>query len=101
MDVIHHIGLPCSNIEETSQWYCNNFNCSILYKDHDWCMIQFGNIQLALVNPEKHSTHIAFEHLLPNMFGITKKHRDGSVSAYNKDPAGNTIEYVKIREKRG
>ncbi|MBK9169334.1 MAG: VOC family protein [Bryobacterales bacterium] len=94
LDPIDHIALPSADIAATVEWYKNNFQCSVVYQDPTWAMLEFGNIKLAFVTPGQHPAHIAFVRENAEAFGPLKTHRDGTRSTYAADPGGNTIEIM-------
>jgi len=94
---IDHIAFQVENPILAAEWYSNNFAASILHADETWSFIQFDNIKMAFVIKEQHPAHIAFED--PDLKS-GKKHRDGSISIYKKDPFGNFYEIIKYPEKK-
>jgi|TARA_R100000742_G_C4249116_1_gene67623 catechol 2,3-dioxygenase-like lactoylglutathione lyase family enzyme len=94
MEKIDHIAIVVTNIAEAVRWYTNKFDCKVTYEDKSWAELQFDNIKLALVLPQDHPAHIAFE---SDDWGpdTPTKHRDGSESVYDHDTFGNIIEYIK------
>jgi len=94
---IDHIAFQVKNPRLAAEWYSNNFNAEILYIDETWAFIQFENIKMAFVIKEQHPVHIAFED--PSLTA-GKRHRDGSISIYKKDPFGNFYEIIKYPEKK-
>ena len=97
--VIDHIAIQVDNIKESVDFYCDEFNSSVIYQDDTWAFLQFDNIKLALVIQDEHPYHIAFEvDMLPHTENV-KKHRDGSISRYIKDPSGNSIELIKYPQE--
>ena len=58
-------------------------------------MLNYDNISLALVLPDMHPPHIAFEKLNAEDYGKLKDHRDGTSSVYIKDPSNNAVEILK------
>ena len=91
---IDHIALQVNNINESVNYY-KEYGASVIHQDDTWAFLQFDNIKLALVIEDEHPYHIAFEvDMLPHTENV-KKHRDGSISYYVKDPSGNTIEIIK------
>ena len=95
MDKIHHIAIEVNNIKDSIDWYRKNTKCEISYQDDTWAMISYDNISLALVLPNTHPPHIAFEKHNAEDFGKLKLHRDGTASVYIKDPSDNAIEILK------
>tara|TARA_B100000470_G_C19586354_1_gene300150 strand:+ start:384 stop:533 length:150 start_codon:yes stop_codon:yes gene_type:complete len=49
MDKIHHIAVQVENLKESLAWYIQEFDVEIIYQDDTWAMLQFENMQLALV----------------------------------------------------
>lgn len=58
-------------------------------------MLQFKNINLALVMPEQHPPHIAIECTDAHQFGAITKHRDGTESVYITDSEDNVLEVMQ------
>lgn len=98
LDNIHHLGLQVDNIGQSLSWYVSNFSCEIIYQDDSWALLKFGNISLALVQPNQHPSHFAVIRENLEIYGLPKKHRDGTSSVYIKDPSGNNIEMLKLSE---
>ncbi len=94
LDSLHHIAVLTHNLKESLRWYRDHFRCEVVYEDDTWAMIQFANVQLALVVPEQHPPHLGF--MVPNAerFGPMKTHRDGTQSTYIADPSGNVVEML-------
>ncbi len=76
------------------EWYTQTFKCQVKYQDSTWALLEFGNIQLALVVPEQHPPHTAFVSDEAEKYGTLKTHRDGTRSCYLTDPAGNSVEIL-------
>ena len=98
MDKIHHIAIEVKNIKESISWYKKNTNCEISYEDDTWAMLNYDNISLALVLPNMHPPHIAFEKNNAEKYGKLKLHRDGTSSVYIKDPSNNAVEMLKSKK---
>ena len=97
---IDHIALKSDNPRQSAEWYCDNFEATMLYADDSWALIEFENIKMAFVVPEQHPEHFAF---LVDSFELGEKineHRDGSLSVYKQDPWGNSYELIKYPEKK-
>ena len=99
MDKIHHIAIQVKNIEESVNWYKENFDVEVSYQDKTWAMINFENTALALVIPEEHPFHFAIETKQVESFGTPKKHRDGTSSVYIKDIDGNNLEMLELPDE--
>lgn len=96
LDSLHHIAISVheKSIAEMVDWYREQFRCEVAYQDETWAMLQFANVQLALVIPGQHPPHLGFENPRAEEFGELKTHRDGTRSIYISDPAHNTIEIM-------
>lgn len=97
MDKIHHIAIQVKDLQETLQWYQQNYDCNVSYQDESWAMIDFENTSLALVSPEQHPYHFAIEADDAEKYGELTPHRDGTASIYIKDPSGNHVEMLKVK----
>ena len=91
MDKINHIAITVTNIKHATNWYTENFNCKIKEEYDNWVLLEFDNIDLALVLPHEHPPHIAF--VDKSIKG--EKHKDGSEYIYDHDTFGNIIERIK------
>ena len=99
MDKIHHIAIEVNSIEETIEWYKKHSRCKVSYQDKTWALLKYENISLALVLPDTHPPHIAFEKPNAEEYGSLKMHRDGTSSIYLKDPSNNAVEMLKLPKK--
>ena len=97
MEKIDHIAIVVTNINHAVKWYTDHHNCKVNYKDNSWAELQFDNIKLALVLPQDHPAHIAFE---DDTVVDGEKHRDGSESIYEHDTFGNIIERIKYEKSK-
>ena len=98
MKTIDHIAIVVDNIKESIAYYVVEHQARILYCDKSWGLLQFKNVNLALVLEGEHPPHIAFEvdeieNKYPT-YGMLQ-HRDGSISKYIEDPSGNHIEIIE------
>ena len=96
MEKIDHIALVVSNVSKAVRWYESNRDCKIKYQDDTWALLEFDNIDLALVSASEHPPHIAF---VDESIQNGTKHRDGSESIYDHDGFGNIIEKIKYPKK--
>lgn len=96
---LDHIALQVKDPIKAAEWYQENFDAKIIYKDETWSFVEFDNVKLAFVVKNQHPMHIAFE---VESFGEDKpkKHRDGSSSVYKRDPFGNIYELIKYKEEK-
>ena len=93
-DSVHHVAISVPDIAAAVAWYCKMFRCSIVYQDETWAILQFANVQLALVIPGEHPPHIGFATPGAADFGELRMHRDGTRSVYISDVGGNAIELL-------
>lgn len=95
-DKLHHIAISVheKTIAQMVDWYREQFRCEVVYQDETWAMLQFANVQLALVIPDQHPPHLGFETPRAEEFGELRLHRDGTRSIYVSDPAHNTVEMM-------
>ena len=94
-DTLHHIAIQVKNIQRAVEWYTVKFKVKVSYQDDTWAMLQFKNINLALVLPEQHPPHVAIESPDADQFGTLTKHRDGTESIYITDSEDNVLEVMK------
>jgi catechol 2,3-dioxygenase-like lactoylglutathione lyase family enzyme len=94
LDAIHHVAITTPDTDEAVDWYIKTFHCTIDYQDETWALLNFANIQLALVAPHQHPAHIAFVNSEADQYGSVVAHRDGSRSVYTTDPFSNAIEMM-------
>lgn len=94
LDRIAHVAISVHQLAPAVAWYTSTFRCKVAYQDATWALLDFDNLQLALVMPEQHPPHIAFTHAHAERFGALKTHRDGTRSTYVSDPAGNSVEIM-------
>ena len=97
-DTIQHVAVVVPNIQQAIAWYTTTFNCTINYQDDTWALLDFANIQLALVTPGQHPAHIAVIDANAEKFGPLQRHRDGTRSIYITDPFGNAVELIAAQE---
>ena len=93
---IHHTAICVDDINKAIAWYCSKLKFEIEYEDDTWALLSFENSKIALVLPEQHPPHVAFEHKMASDFGELTEHRDGTASVYISDPFGNTIELLEL-----
>jgi len=94
LDRIVHVAISVRELAPAVAWYTSTFRCKVSYQDATWALLDFDNLQLALVIPEQHPPHIAFTNPHAERFGVLKTHRDGTRSTYVRDPAGNSVEIM-------
>ena len=95
MERIDHVAIVVNNITRAVKWYTQNRDCKVKYQDDSWALLQFENIDLALVLPADHPPHLAFQDTTIS----GDKHRDGSEYIYDHDTFGNIIEKIKYKKK--
>lgn len=94
LDSLHHVAISVRDVAQAVDWYARTFRCRVVYQDATWAMLQFANVQLALVVPEQHPPHLGFVTPNAETHGELKTHRDGTRSIYVADPAGNPVELL-------
>jgi len=94
LDRLHHVAISVDDIAESVDWYTGTLNCRVAYQDDTWALLDFDNVQLALVSRHQHPPHIGFFRPDAERFGRLKPHRDGTRSVYIEDPAGNSVEIL-------
>ena len=94
LDRVHHIAISVTDVPAAVAWYTGAFRCTVAHQDPTWALLDFENIQLALVIPDQHPPHIAFSTPDASRFGELKTHRDGTRSTYVRDPSANSIEIM-------
>jgi catechol 2,3-dioxygenase-like lactoylglutathione lyase family enzyme len=95
MDPLHHVAIPVKEVARAVAWYRENFDCRVEYQDATWALLEFANLRLALVVPDQHPPHIAFERNDAERYGSLTPHRDGTRSVYIEDSEGNAVEILK------
>lgn len=94
LSAVDHLAIIVKDIGYSVNYYQENFNCKIKFQDSTWAMIQFENINLALVTEDEHPNHFAIvDPSIENDKNI-KFHRDGIGYIYQQDPDGNYIELL-------
>tara|TARA_B100000965_G_C19332534_1_gene643631 strand:- start:177 stop:491 length:315 start_codon:yes stop_codon:yes gene_type:complete len=96
LSTIDHLAIIVNNIQTSVEYYTENYNCKVKHHDGTWAMLQFGNINLALVLEDEHPNHFALvdRSLLEKYPEKIKYHRDGIGYIYKEDPSGNHIELL-------
>ena len=76
---IDHLAIIVNDIASSVEFYTENYNCSVKHQDETWAMLQFSNINLALVLEDEHPNHFALvDRSLPEKYpDKIKYHRDG------------------------
>ena len=49
MEKIDHIAIVVNNINRGVDWYTKNRDCKVKYQDSSWALLEFQNVDLALV----------------------------------------------------
>ncbi len=98
MDRIHHVAITVEDIDSALAWYSDRFHFLVEWKDDSWALLRFDNIALALVLPDQHPPHVAFETDDVSAFGTPTPHRDGTASVYVRDNHNNVVEYLSVPE---
>lgn len=95
LDRIHHVAVVVGDVDKSARWYAERFCCEVVYRDETWALLQFGNLQVALVSAGEHAAHLAILRKNASRFGKVRTHRDGVRYVYIMDPSGNTVEVVE------
>jgi|TARA_S200000501_G_C20548181_1_gene623199 hypothetical protein len=98
MKRIDHIALVVDEPRLAAKWYQLNFDADLLYMDDTWAFVELENVKIAFVVKGQHPPHFAIEVEEFDEEDVVKFHRDGSCSAYKKDPWGNIYELIKYPE---
>ena len=100
---LDHIALNVYNISESVSWYVEYFKAHVVYQDLSWAMLEIGDTKMALTQASQHPPHIAFrvdsDLLFPCKPSEIRVHRDGSRYYYQRDPDGNTIEWIRYPDQ--
>ena len=59
LSLIDHLAIVVNDVSKSVEYYSKNFICNIKFKDDTWSLLEFQNINLALVTQEKHPNHFA------------------------------------------
>ena len=94
LSYVDHLAIVVESIPQSVKYYYLHFNCKVRYKDSTWAMLEFENINLALVSKHEHPNHIAIidKKIMKNK--AIQFHRDGIGYLYIKDPDSNYIELI-------
>jgi extradiol dioxygenase family protein len=96
---IDHIALLVDDLEIAENWYLENLDAVVEFKDQYYTRLRLHNTCIALID----KTRYPYEHIailieniedLPTERGEVVKHRDGTIGVYVKDPFGNYLEYI-------
>ena len=102
MDIIDHIAIRVSDLQESEEWYLSHLKAEITFRDRKYIRLKVGNTNIALID----EAHYPWAHIgiivenkndLP-VDGQRVEHRDGTIGVYVKDPSGNYIEYIWYSE---
>jgi len=96
---VDHIAISVDSPVAAADWYSKKFSGIILYSDDTWAIVQFENINLAFVIKSQHPSHFAFRIYEFDDDTTIKIHRDGTESAYKKDPWGNIYELIRYPDE--
>ena len=98
MDIIDHIAILVSDLEEAERWYLEHVRAEVTFRDQKYIRLKVGNTNIALID----EAHYPWAHIgilvkdkndLPDT-GSRVEHRDGTIGVYVEDPFGNYIEYI-------
>ena len=94
LSLIDHLAIVVNDVSKSVEYYSKNYVCNVKFKDDTWSLLEFQNINLALVTQEEHPNHFAIvdENLSKN--SNMKYHRDGIGYIYSQDLDNNFIEII-------
>tara|TARA_B100001013_G_C24570247_1_gene426282 strand:- start:626 stop:952 length:327 start_codon:yes stop_codon:yes gene_type:complete len=94
LSLIDHLAIVVNDVSKSVEYYSKNFVCNVKFEDDTWSLLEFQNINLALVTQEEHPNHFAVvdENLSKN--NNMKYHRDGIGYIYSQDLDNNFIEII-------
>ena len=94
LSLIDHLTIVVNDASKSVEYYSKNYVCNVKFKDDTWSLLEFQNINLALVTQEEHPNHFAIvdENLSKN--NNMKYHRDGIGYIYSQDLDNNFIEII-------
>lgn len=97
--IVDHIAIKVSDLQLAEEWYLENLNATVSYKDTKYVRLKLQNTNIALIDekfyPYEHTGFLVDKYEeLPLDKGEVIKHRDGTVGVYVKDPFGNYLEYI-------
>jgi len=103
--IIDHIALKVEDLKIAEEWYCNNLDAEVTFRDKKYTRLKVENTNIALIDKKYYPwEHIAIlienKEDLPHDLGKTIEHRDGTVGVYVKDPFGNYLEYIWYSEEQ-
>lgn len=97
---LDHVALCVKDINKSVEWYVSNTGAKVEYHDDTWAMIEVGGSKIAFVTEGHHPQHVAFRvSSIKDLGDSFKSHRDGSMYVYEKDPDGNTVEFICWEEE--
>ena len=99
-DAVHHVAIEVDDVASAVTWYQATFRCGVAYQDSTWALLDFQNVQLALVTRGQHPPHIGFVTERAAEYGELQPHRDGTRSVYVRDSAGNAVELLDAESVR-
>lgn len=94
LDALDHVAVVVRDVSAAANWYASKLRCRVTYQDATWALLEFKNLQLALVAADQHPPHFAVLRTDAGKFGDLVTHRDGTRSCYIHDPFGNAIEML-------
>ena len=96
-----HVAVPSTDIAVSVAWYKARFNAEVLYQDDTWAFLNVGGQKLAIVTPQQHPPHVAFNVTEQQLADVAMQtdtkideHRDGTRGIYIHDPFGNAVELI-------
>tara|TARA_Y100001973_G_C5024452_1_gene244828 strand:+ start:33 stop:365 length:333 start_codon:yes stop_codon:yes gene_type:complete len=95
---VDHIAILVDNLDISQEWYEENCQAKLVFKDDKYRRMEMNNTTIALIS--KHHYEHAHVGLLVYNYndlpsgGKIVKHRDGTTGCYVMDPDGNMVEFI-------
>ena len=99
--MVDHIALLVDSLEKAENWYMDNLDATVEFKDQFYTRLRLGNVCIALID----KTRYPCEHIgilvedvknLPLEKGEIVKHRDGTIAVYVTDPFRNYLDVYLV-----
>ena len=94
---IHLTAVRVDDIGTAIDWYCQKLNFDVEYQDNSWALLSFENSRVALVLPEQHPPHLAFETDNAYAFGELTTLRDGKSASTSTTNTVKPANWWRIR----
>ena len=94
LSLIDHLAIVVNDVSKSVEYYSKNYVCNVKFKDVTWSLLEFQNINLALVTQEEHPNHFAIVDENLSKSNNMEYHRDGIGYIYSQDLDNNFIEII-------